>query len=132
MPWVIFDDRATFDAWHNDACATRGIPRPGRNGASDAPEIMACWTNAWVDPFSVGGGDPAILATVSDDEAASLNPVDVTVDELTGAMSMVRRGTTDDPKDVSAILDDSWRAAKPPTVTIDGVTWDTATGEILP
>jgi hypothetical protein len=58
---------AAFDAWHDNACAALGIPRPGHNAATGQLDKAAQWTTAYTDPVVVAVDD--VRAVVEADVA---------------------------------------------------------------
>jgi hypothetical protein len=137
MAWAYFQNQGAWDAYHNAVCADLGIPRPGRNAASGEPAIMACWTDAWVDPIQVKGTGnvTAWVAQIPDEHVAeygiALSVPDGAVvrDPETGALSFSYGGKdyTVDP----AAIAFNWRKSKPPTVTMDNKVYDTSTGAVV-
>lgn len=141
MAWAYFQNQAAFNTYHNAVCADLGIPRPGRNAATDDPAIMECWTDAWVAPIQVRSQgnvttwvahipdahltqyDPQLGLTAPD--SAVVSNVDAN-GEPTGTVTVQGQVYTIDPNTLT------YKKAKPPTYTMDGVTYDTATGEVIP
>lgn len=76
--WVEFADRVAWDTYHDAACVSRGIPRPGFVRGRPAPENQ--WTDAWVDPVILDG---AIYtrAPIQDIAAYTLTPTRVPITE---------------------------------------------------
>jgi hypothetical protein len=137
MLWAYFQNQAAWDAYHNAVCADQAIPRPGRIQASQAPAILNCWTDAWVDPIQLRGQGTVITwaAQIPDSHAVQYDAVlgVVVTDEqvvfnedgtvtITGVAPQPRTFARDP-------LTITWRKVKPATYEMDGVTWDTATGQ---
>jgi hypothetical protein len=111
MGAVRFPNAAAFTTWHDAACAARGIPRPGRNAATGAVEVDACWTTAWVEPRLVNG---QIVVELPD--------ADIAADPTLNALPRV----TYDPETARiGAVPLEFRKPKPATVTIDGITYST-------
>lgn len=139
MAWAYFQNQAAFDAYHNAVCADLGIPKAGRNAASLEPAIMQQWTDAWVEPIQIrsqgnvttwAGHIPDAHVTAYDPVLGITVPDSAVVFNLGGTVTILPgnpgAGTyTLDPNTLT------YKKAKPPTVTMDGKTYDTATGEVI-
>lgn len=75
MTWVTFTSRAAFDAYNQQACADRAIPRPGYRQSDHAPQIGNQWTLAWCQPFGVFNSTSGakVLANVPDADVKTYN-----------------------------------------------------------
>lgn len=134
MAWAYFQNQAAFTAYHDAVCADLGIPRPGRNRATGEPAILSQWTDAFVEPVQIRGQgnvttwaaripdahvvqyDAVLGITVSDGEV---------VFNADGTVTVQGQTYTVDPNTLT------YKKAKPPTYTMDGKTYDTATGEVI-
>jgi hypothetical protein len=136
MAWAYFQNQGAYDAYHNAVCADQAIPRPGRIHSSQAPAILNCWTDAWVEPIQLRGSGnvttwaaqipdshaaqyDAVLGVVVPDSAVVFNS-DGTV-TITGVAPQPRTFIRDP-------LTLTFKKTKPPTYVMDGVTYNTATG----
>jgi hypothetical protein len=112
--WVAFKDETDFLAFHDAACADHGIPRPGENVATDALDMDAQWTTAYVDPVL---DDMTLKALVPVEDVATYgltetSPPKVTTDPETGI-----EATDAIPVDLGhakPVDADEWLAANPP------------------
>jgi hypothetical protein len=137
MVWAYFQNQAAYDAYHNAVCADQAIPRPGRIQSTQSPAILNCWTDAWVEPIQLRGQGnvitwaakipdahavtyDAVLGVVVADSAVVFN-ADGTV-TITGVAPQPRTFIRDP-------LTITYRKVKPATYTMDGVTYNTATGQ---
>ena len=141
MPWAYFQNQGAWDTYHNAVCATLGIPRPGRIQSTQAPAILNCWTDAWVEPIQIRsqGNVTTWAAHISDAEAVLYDAVlgiviadnqvvfnaERTQVTITGVAPQPQTYTIDP-------LTLTWKKTKPSTYTMDGVTYDTVTGEPTP
>jgi hypothetical protein len=144
MAWAYFQNQAAWNTYHNAVCAAEGIPKAGRNAASNEPAIMECWTDAFIAPIQIKSQgnvttwaaqipdahvtqyDPQLGITVPD-SAVTFSPANVTPSTVTIAAGNPGAGTyTLQPNTLT------YKKAKPPTVAMDGITYDTATGEPIP
>ena len=66
--WVSFADKAAFVAYHDQACADRGIPKPGQIQATGIDALGNQWTTAWVRPVDDSG---VLKAFVPDEDVAT-------------------------------------------------------------
>jgi hypothetical protein len=104
MTWVTFPDRASFDAYHQAACAANGIPRPGKNAADNATvHIDHQWTDAWVNITGAFVAAPGAYLLVN------VPPEDVTIYGLTVAPNPPRFPTPDDPRPPSIVFNGASR-----------------------
>lgn len=55
MAWAYFQNQTAFDGYSNAVCADQQIPRAGYNQATQAPMILDCWTDGWVEPIQLRG-----------------------------------------------------------------------------
>lgn len=136
MPWVYFQNQAAWDTYHNAACADRGIPKPGRIQATGEPAILHQWTDAWCDPiqFKQSGNVTTWVAKVPDEDVVRYNLGGFVVPDANVVFPPL--GSTD-PITVKVgnktyMVEPTtmtWRKTKPATYVMDGVTYNTATGE---
>jgi hypothetical protein len=68
LMWRQWSDLASFDAWHDTACAALGIPHAGYNAATGELAPDAQWTTAYTNPVVVAVDD--VRAVVEPDVAA--------------------------------------------------------------
>lgn len=132
MITVVFADEAAFRAWHDQACADRGIPFPGYVGDSNVPDLTAQWTTALVSPMIVDG---QVAASVTEEQAAA-DPVLSTLPTIVIKYPTEPGGTVDengDPASVVEIPTWNWHQPIPPTwLDVETqTTYDTATGDAV-
>lgn len=136
MAWAYFQNQAAFDAYHNAVCADLGIPRPGRIQSNGTPAILNQWTDAWVNPIQIRsqGNVTTWAAQIPDSHV-------VTYDAVLG-ITVPDEDVVFDPEDPTHVtvqgqvytldpVNFTWRKAKPPTVQMDGKTYNTTTGAIV-
>jgi hypothetical protein len=136
MSWAYFQNQAAYDAYHNAVCTDQAIPRPGRIQSTQAPAILNCWTDAWVEPIQLRGQGNVITwaAHIPDAHAVTYDAVlGVVVSDSqvvfneNGTVTITGVG----PQPVTYALESTsftWRKVKPATYVMDGVTYDTTTG----
>jgi hypothetical protein len=137
MAWAYFQNQAAYDTYHNAVCADQAIPKPGRIQSTQAPAILNCWTDAWVDPIQLRGSGNVTTwaAQIPDAHATTYDAVlgIVVPDEnvvFNGDGTVTITGVAPQPRTfVQDPVSFTWRKAKPPTYTMDGITYNTATGQ---
>ena len=100
MVWAYFQNQAAFNAYHNTVCTDQGIPKAGRNMATNEPAIMACWTDAFVEPIQIRskGNVTTWTAHIPDAHATQYGDVhhDISSDPSQAACVHQRQRTDDD------------------------------------
>ena len=141
MAWAYFQNQAAFNAYHDAVCADLAVPFPGRNQQTAEPAILAQWTDSWIRPIQIrnqgnvttwAGQIPdahstqydAVLGIVLPDSAVVFSADGKTV-TVTGVAPQPQVFTLDP-------LTLTYKKAKPPTYTMDGKTYNTTTGEVIP
>lgn len=131
MPWAYFQNLAAWTTFNDAVCTDKTIPRPGRRQSDQAPMILNCWTDAWVQPIQLRsqGNVTTWAAHITDAEAVQyaavlgiVVPDSQVVFNANGTVTVQGTTYTQDP------LTLTWKKTKPATYTIDGVTYNTTTG----
>lgn len=119
MPWVSFQDKAEFVAYHDQACADHGIPEPGKRQSDGVTMLGNQWTTAWVRPVEVGG---ALKAFVPDEDVTTytLTPTDPPPDDQAGDRKVSWDAEVDKP------LPDTWDGKPVPKTSTSTTTTKTA------
>src|SRR5262245_6970215 len=135
MTWVVFADRASFDAYHLAACTAHSVPRPGRNQQSSVPAILNTWTQGWVDIFGafVASPNSFLLVNVPPEDVAAfaltLAQNDPVIPFPSGTRTIVWNGVA---RTIFSVAKD-WLQPKPVTWTdpVTGLVYNTTTGAVV-
>jgi hypothetical protein len=129
MTWVVFANRGAFESWHAIKWAGQGIPHPGYNQATNEPDILGQWTDAYSDPWTADN-TITVYTNVPPDvvTADGLTEAEVTTDPETREMTVTVDGVQ---QPMHPPTDNSHRAPKPPTWRDPetNIVYNTATGE---
>ena len=140
MAYAYFQNQAALDAYHNAVCADLGIPKAGRTQSTQEPAVLNQWTDAWINPIQIrsGGNVTTWAAQIPDSHVTLYDAVlGIVVSDSQVVFSADHRTVTITgvaPQPQTYTLDPvtiTWRKTKPPTVVMDGKTYDTATGAVL-
>lgn len=116
--WVAFTS-TEFATWHDQECAARGIPHPGRKQSDGTVQVDNEWTTSWVQPAYriTVGRDTYLLADVPD--ATGLQTLTSLTVNADGSITAVYKGKTYTvtPSGVDA------SKPKPTSIVIDGITY---------
>lgn len=52
--WTSFADKTAFTSYHDQACTSLGIPKPGQLQSTGVDALGNQWTTAWVRPVMDG------------------------------------------------------------------------------
>lgn len=120
MSWYAFPDEKSFTAWHDDVCATEGLPYYGYNQGSGKPAPDACWTTAYVEPvLDVASG--VLLVQLDDNDPHALGLTEVnppTFPDKFGAEQPVEPVAFDFAKPLPSVYRDA-TGVKPVPRTVD-------------
>lgn len=138
MAWAYFQNQAAFTRYHDAVCADEGIPRPGFNQETGEPMILHCWTDAFIEPIQLRGQGNVTTwaAQIPDDHVTKYDPVlGITVPDSAVVFGFDANGNPNGTVTVQGQTYArqpntlTYKKTKPPTYTVDGVTYDTTTGQ---
>jgi hypothetical protein len=141
MAWAYFQNQAAFDLYHNKVCTDLGIPLPGRIQSDQSPAILNQWTDSFIAPTQIKsqGNVTTWAARIPDSHVIQyaaqlgLTTPDSSVVFNIGANGLPDGTVTIQGQGTYAINPNTltYKKTKPPTYTMDGHVYDTATGQII-